>query len=205
MVMWSLIISVSVAILAISVGSGSGDTQMAYVHMAVSAAVSLTMALLAIREIRARVTTNQSRPAIAAASARFMGLVWTWGALALAVTYATGILHWKEWWQFFIAFFVAAGLSLFFSALLNKDAEKGTEDATILKIGRVLAYVQFFGMLTVMIGLVLDRKMPPNLKPNPGWEDWAGNHIFFFGALALASISAYAIRVQGETQSGASG
>jgi hypothetical protein len=196
MVLWMLIIAASVAILAISAGAASGDKQMSYVHMAVTAAVCLSLALMAIREIRAAVVANESQPSIAAKSARFMGLVWTWGALALVVTYATGILSWKEWWHFFLAFFVAAGLSLFFSALLNKDARAGTQDDTILRIGRILAYVQFFGMLVVMIGLVIDNKMPPNLKARSGWEDWAANHIFFFGALALAAISAYAIRVQ---------
>jgi len=196
MMFWMLIIAVSLAILAISAGATAGDKQMSYVHMAVTAAVCLSLALMAAREIRAAVIAGEPQSAIAAKSARFMGLVWTWGALALVITYATGILSWKEWWQFFLAFFVAAGFSLFFSALLNKDARTGTQNDTILRVGRILAYVQFFGMLAVMIGLIIDNKMPPNLKARSGWEDWAANHIFCFGALALAVISAYAIRVQ---------
>ena len=37
-----------------------------------------------------------------------MGLVWTWGAVALFVTY-NFILSWKEWFPFFMAFVLAAG------------------------------------------------------------------------------------------------
>ncbi|MEE8310044.1 MAG: hypothetical protein V3R34_06600 [Hyphomicrobium sp.] len=46
------------------------------------------------------------------------------------------------------------------------------------------------GMLITMIGLVIDDKMPRD----PQEPDWAANNIFFFGAAALALISANALR-----------
>ncbi len=43
-----------------------------------------------------------------------------------------------------------------------------------------------------MIGLIIDGKMTRFLVPRHG--DWAANNIFFGGALALAVISAYALK-----------
>jgi hypothetical protein len=201
MILWLVVFAVSIAVMAVSAGAKGLDPSMAYIHMAVAAFVSVILALLAIREILATARTDVTPTAVAAVAARYMGLLWSWGALGLLSTYATGILQWKEWWQFLIAFIVAAGLCLFFSAILKKDAETGNNDETFLKLGRVLTIVQFIGMLAVMIGLAIDGKMPPNLNARVGWEDWAANHIFFFGSLALASVSAAALKAQGKGMS----
>ena len=193
MIIWALGIAGSVALLAISAGGRGLDLRMAYVHMAIAAFVSIFIALTAIREARALHAQNASRSEIAASSARFMGLVWTWGALALVVTYGSGILSWHEWWQFFLAFFVAAGLCLFFSATLKKDADIKKDDETMLKLGHYLAVFQLIGMTIVIAGLLLDGKMTRFSAPRPGWEDWAANNIFFFGAVALVAISLVAL------------
>lgn len=199
MILWLLVFAISISIMAVSAGAQGLDTSMAYVHMAVAAFVSLVMALLAIREILSLARSGAGPAAVAACAARNMGFVWSWAALSLLITYGTGILRWKEWWQFLIAFIVAAGLSLFFAAILKKDAEAGDRDETFLRLGRILTIVQFIGMIAVMIGLTLDGKMPPNLNAKVGWEDWAANHVFFFGAIALAAISAIALRAQQAT------
>jgi hypothetical protein len=196
MVLWLLVFSISIAVMAVSAGAQGLNGAMAYVHMAVAAFVSLIMALLAIREILSLARTGAGPAAVATVAARNMGFVWSWGALGLLSTYGTGILRWTEWWQFLIAFVVAAGLCLFFAAILKKDAETGSRDETFLKLGRILTIVQFVGMVAVMLGLAIDGKMPPNLNARVGWEDWAANHIFFFGAMALAAISAIALRAQ---------
>lgn len=196
MILWLVVFAVSIAVMAVSAGAQGLDPRMAYIHMAVAAFVSVILALLAIREIFAAARSDIAPTAIAALAARYMGLLWSWGVLGLVSTYATGILQWKEWWQFLIAFIVAAGLCLFFSAILKRDADAGNSDETFLKLGRILTIVQFIGMLAVMIGLALDGKMPPNVNARPGWEDWAANHIFFFGSLALAAVSAAALKAQ---------
>ena len=122
-----------------------------------------------------------------------MGYVWVWGALGLLITYASGAAAWHEWLHFFLAFAVAGAAALFFANLLQRDGNAGKVDEAILKISRYLAYAQLFGMLAVMIGLLVDGKMTRFLIPRHG--DWAANNIFFFGALALAVISAYALKV----------
>ncbi|HUS97972.1 MAG TPA: hypothetical protein VMX97_14690 [Hyphomicrobiaceae bacterium] len=196
MFFWMTCIAASVALLAIGAGGGGQDWRFAYAHMAVAALVSVAFALIAIRETRALAGRNASRHEIAAVSAQFMGLVWSWCALALLTTYATGILSWKEWWLFFIAAAIVAGLCLFFAATLKKDATSGSDDETLLTLGRYLSMLQLGGMIVVVIGLLVDGKMTRFLNPRPGWEDWAANNIFFFGAIALAAISAAALKGQ---------
>jgi hypothetical protein len=122
-----------------------------------------------------------------------MGYVWAWGALGLVISYGSGIVDWHEWLTFFIAFAVFAVASLFFSKMLQRDADEGKEDEAILKAGRYLAWIQLVGMIAVVVGLIIDGKMTRFLVPRYG--DWAANNIFFFGAIAIGAISAYAIKV----------
>ena len=58
--------------------------------------------------------------------------------------------------------------------------------------GRLDERVAAIFFLVVMVGLLIDGKMTRFLVPRHG--DWAANNIFFFGALALAVISAYALK-----------
>ena len=198
MVFWMLTIGVSVALLVITAAAKPSAPHMAYAHMLIAAVVAIVFALIAIREIRSMVSTGASRPAVAAASARYMGFVWTWGALALLITYSIGILYWNEWWHFFLAFAAAAGLSLAFARMLQRDADAGKEDETILKLARYGGIAQLVGMLIVVFGLLIDGKMTRFLVERH--TDWAGNNIFFFGALALAAISGYSLKVSGRQE-----
>ena len=92
-----------------------------------------------------------------------------------------------------MAFAILAAASIFFSMTLKRDADAGKEDETLLKLGRYLAWGQLFGMIVVVAGLIIDGKMTRFLVPRHG--DWAANNIFFFGAVALGAISAYALKV----------
>jgi hypothetical protein len=201
MVFWMLSIAISVAFLVISAAAKASDLRMAYVHMFVAGLVCVVFALVAIRDTRKLVDDGASRAEISASSARYMSFIWIWGALALLISYGFGVVEWHEWWHFFLAFAVAGAAAMFFAMLLQRDADAGKTDETILKISRYIGYFQFFGMLAVMIGLVIDGKMTRFLVPRHG--DWAANNIFFFGALALAAISAYALKVSGDKNTAA--
>jgi uncharacterized membrane protein len=193
MIFWVTSIAVSVSLLVITAAMKSANPQMAYAHMAIAAVMAIVFALVAIRDTRQLAEAGGSRAAVAAQTARFMGYVWTWGALALVISYGSGVVSWHEWLTFFIAFAILAAASLFFSMLLQRDADQGKEDEALLKVGRYLAWAQFFGMIVVVIGFIIDGKMTRFLVPRYG--DWAANNIFFFGAIALAAISAYALKV----------
>jgi hypothetical protein len=43
------------------------------------------------------------------------------------------------------------------------------------------------------LGLIIDGKFPVTVSKHIEWQDWAANNIFFFGALALAAITANAL------------
>lgn len=193
MIFWLLSIPLSVALLVWAAAEKPGNPDMAYVHLAIACLSAICFALVAIRGTGKLVEANASRPAVSASSAWYMGYVWAWGTLGLLATYASGVAAWHEWLSFFAAFAVAGAAALFFANLLQKDANAGKTDDAILKVSRYLAYAQLFGMFLVMIGLLIDGKMTRFLVPRHG--DWAANNIFFFGALALAVISAHALKV----------
>lgn len=163
---------------------------MPLVHMAIAALVNAVMALFAVREDRVLKAAGANLSAQSSVAARNMSIVWLFGAAGLFLTYVF-ILSWKEWWHFTLAFAAVGLLCLGFSAMLAKDAAAGREDETMLKLARYLNIGQFAGMLITVIGLIVDGKMVRYL--NPRYEDWAGNNLFFFGALALAAISAQAL------------
>jgi hypothetical protein len=185
MVLWMLGMAICVSALFFTAAGRSANLQLAYAHMAIAATMSVIFAVMAIRECRAMLDAGAAPPEVSGNNAVYMGLVWAWGALMLFITYGTGILAWKEWWPFFIAFTVAGGLCLFLAVNLKKDT-------TMLRWARYLALIQFVAMIVVMLGLLIDGKMVRFL--NPRHTDWAANNIFFFGALALAAISGYALK-----------
>lgn len=151
--------------------------------------VNLVLAAVGIGERRSLGRAGAGRSAIESVTARAMGLIWLWGAAALVLVYNL-VLSWREWTHFSAAFAAAGLISLGFSALLAKDAEKGKEDATLLRLGRYFAIAQLVGMIATLIGLAVD---PDKEILHAVDSDWAGNGIFLFGALALALVSAYAL------------
>lgn len=179
---WMSALTVSIVLLVLSAA-----LKTPYVHMLVTAIMAISLALVALRESRLLRAAGKSASAIASSNARFMGYVWTWCAIALFMTY-NFVLSWKEWLPFFFAFVVAAGVCLYFSSSLNTDEAAGTSDPIMKKIGRYLTIAQVVGMLIVIVGLIVDGKMARFAKARPGWEDWAANNIFFFGAAALLAI-----------------
>ena len=183
--MWTLILAIGLSVMILSAGASVPGA-----FMAMTAFISLTFALLAVRENKSLRAAGKSLNIVAASTARYMGLVWVWGALGLFVTYMFVLPEWKDWWQFFLAFSVAGVLCLFFAATHARDATAGREDQTMLKLGRALAITQLAGTLITMAGLFLD---PKKHFLNVSKPEWAANSIFFFGALALAIISAYAL------------
>lgn len=175
----------------------AAGAEMHITHMALAAIMALILAFAALSDNQKALADSESPSAIASKNARYMGLVWSWGALVLAVTYGL-LLSWSEWWQFLIAFILLAGLCLFFSILLREEDNKlkadtnAQEDQTIHKIARFLAIFQLVGAVVAMLGLLIDGKMTRFM--NPRHTDWAANNVFFFGAMALAIISYLALR-----------
>lgn len=185
LMIWMGTLTVSICAVILSAAAGAPE-----IFMAVTAIISLFIALFAISQLRSLEAEGGSQSALAAASARFMGLVWTWGALALLVSYYFILEWWREWWHFLLAFAFVAVLSLFFASTMQRDADAKRDDKTLLKLGRYLTIAQLVGTIAAVAGLLID---PDKQFLNAERLDWAATNIFFFGALALAAISAYAL------------
>lgn len=173
----------------------SAAAVMPVVHTLMAALVAVTVASAGILENRGLYRQAASKHRIAASTARYMGLVWTWGALALFATYVPmfDILHWKEWLVFTLAFAAVAFLCLAFAVVIANDEKRDSGDSTMLTLAHYLSVGQLVGMGIAAIGLIIDGKFPVTVKTNLQWQDWAANNIFFFGALSLAAITANAL------------
>ncbi len=184
LVIWMLVFTISIC--GILVSSAIGEP---LVYLAMTGLVSLAIAGLAIRDIRSMHASGSPRAVLSASAARYMGLVWIWGALCIVATYFF-IVKWHEWWHFFLGAGAAGIICLLFATAIDRDVSAGRKDDTILKLARIMAGLQFVGMVAAMIGISLDpdKNLLTNRRP-----DWAAQATFFFGALALALISAQAL------------
>lgn len=185
-IVWIFLLALGLgAVITTAMANGPG------VHMGVAAGVAAVYAMRGILVHRGQVASGASRSAVASSNSMSMALVWLWGGLSVLVIY-TGILTWREWWQFALAFIVVGVISLGFAVMMGRDAAAGKEDATMLKLARNLTWGQLAGMIITMVGLAVDPGKR-FLIVRDRWEDWAANSIFFFGAAALAVLSAYAL------------
>jgi hypothetical protein len=182
--LWVTVLSIAVAATAYGAAIDAPKA-----HMALTAASALGLAGIALVERRRLAAAGTSETGLSAATATAMAAVWAWAALSLLVTYVF-ISAWGEWWQYVLGAGAVALLCLFFSATLSRDDDDGREDATMLSLARYLTIGQLVGMIIAMIGLLADAKMPRD----PAKPDWAACAVFFFGAAALAAISANALR-----------
>lgn len=182
--LWMIALTVSICMIVIAAAMGEPS-----LLLFMSGLVSLGVALLSVRENASLTAAGASRSAIAASTARNMGVIWLWGAIGILLIYLF-ILQWREWWQLFLGLAFVGVLSLFFGATLRRDAEAGRDDETMLKLGRYLTMAQLVGMVVTVVGLLIDpdKQIMQTTRP-----DWAANNIFICGAIALAAISAHAL------------
>jgi hypothetical protein len=185
LVVWMITLTVGICSIILSAASGTPE-----IYMAITALISIVIAFMAIKDQRDLEASGASASVISASTARYMGLVWTWGALALLVTYYFILPAWREWPHFFAGLAVVGVLCLFFASTLMGDSEKGKDDATMLKLGRYLTIAQLAGTAIAIAGLLID---PDKQFLNVKRLDWAAVNVFFFGAVALAAISAHAL------------
>lgn len=182
---WMIALTLSICAIILTAAVNSPG-----LHMLASGVVSVAFALTAINEHRALTAAGASRSEIGSSTARNTGLVWAWGALGILVTYAAILVNrWPEWPQFFIGFVIAAAASLVFSNMLNRDTEAGKIDNSVMAVGKALVALQLIAVILAVISMFFDGKFPRPVN----YPDWAACNIFFFGAIAIAAISANAL------------
>jgi hypothetical protein len=187
MIVWMLAIALSVAGLVLSAAARPGNVQMAYTHLMITAGMSVLFALLAVRKLIALRDAKASRSAIAAEGARSMGLVWSWAALVIVATYATGVMNWKEWQAHFMGFFAVGGVCLALATILDNSAAKSSEDEVMLTAVHYLAIGHLVAMVLVILGFLIDGQMTRFLVER--FTDWPAKNVMFFGAVGIAAIS----------------
>lgn len=185
LLIWMATLAIGICSLILSAASRQPT-----LYMAVTALVAIAIAAMALKDQQSLEDANASMSARSASTARYMGLVWAWGALALLVTYHFLFEAWREWPLFVAAFAAVAVLCLFFAAVLQRDADQGKEDETMLRLGRYLTIGQLAGTIITIAGLLID---PDKQFLNVKRLDWAATNVFFFGAIGLAAISASAL------------
>ncbi len=182
----------SVAVMILLVARRGDGVHMAYAHMGIAAIVATGFAVTFMRSNTALRETGARPSAVAAMTSRYVCYVWTWAALCLLTTYAFGIAVWREWLLFSVACLIVAGLAMVFASILQRDADEGRDDPTLLKLAHVMAIVLLAGMVATIIGLLVDGKMMRMFTPRFG--DWPANNVFFFGALSVAAITGFALK-----------
>ncbi len=182
---WMISLTLSLCTIILAAGAN-----MPGLHMAASGAVSLIFSVLAIREHNALVAAGANKFTIGGSTARHIGLVWAWGALGIFVTYFLILeQRWPEWPGFFTGFILAGAGCLLFAGMLDRDAQEGSKDQSVMKFGRTLVALQLAGVVVGVVSLLVDGKFPRDASH----ADWAACNIFFFGALAIIAISLNAL------------
>lgn len=185
MIVWGIAFTVSLGAMLLTAGA-----RMPLVHLSLAALVTLGIAFVSIMENQKLRHEGASKAAVASATARNMGFIYIWAALVIALTYSS-LLQWHEWWHWLIGFALVGAMCIFYSNILNRDAESGKEDAALINVGNKATWLQLIGMIVAIVGMLVDGKLSRYV--NPKMMDWAAQNTFFAGAVGLAVLSAYVL------------
>lgn len=192
---WVVGVGVNVSLLALLAW-----TQSYYLHLIIAAAIPTAIAQSLYNPPPGLGPTAADPASKAADGLRHMAGLWSWGALALIVIYASSILTWREYGRFVIVFTMLASACLVLATQVVKAEDKPAENATLLNGIRIGAIVSCVGLAIVAVGLlihdgrafrlggkVINGQLP--VTQREGWQDWAGNQIFFYGALCVSALA----------------
>jgi hypothetical protein len=193
MIIWMLAIGLSVAGMIVAAAARTGNVNMAYAHLVIAACMGIFFALDGVRRVNALAIEKMPRATVAAEGIRATGMIWIWASVVIVLTYATGILSWKEWLPHFIGMFFGAGICLLVATSLANAAVSGSDDQTMMTVGRILLVIELVAMLAVMFGFMLDGQMKRFLVER--FTDWPAKNVMFCGALAIAAISGATLKL----------
>jgi hypothetical protein len=194
---WALGMISSVILLVVAAATRSH-----WLHMLLAGLVPLFMLVTYRRDLRA---SARAPDQIAALSCRYMGIVLSWGALAMLVVYGSATLQWREWWHFLVGFIVAAAIAFWAADRITATGDRAGDGVRRRDIVQIAMLVIAIGLAVTVLGLVLHTGRAWQLGgklvsfetvagQRVGWQDWSANHVFFFGAIATAvvAVRAYA-------------
>jgi hypothetical protein len=139
----------------------------------------------------ASVTMNAAPAVAARRNARLMAITYAWGAAAMLAAYTLTGLRWYHAWQYGLAMTLLAALLFLYAIDIGREGSRLRQPPFLLG-ALSLTVVQGAGALVGALFLIVSGKLA---TPRP---DWAANHIFFAGGLAIAALSAIAAITQGK-------
>ena len=197
---WAVGVTVNVGLLALLAWS-----QSTYLHLFIAAAIPSAIVQSHWQNTSGVGATPGDIPGKAIDALRHMAGVWSWGALALIVTYGSAILTWREYGRFVVVFTLLASGCLVLASLLSKPASSLRHDARLLQVARIGSMMTCAGLAIVAVGLlvhdgrgfrfggkVINAQLA--LTQRDDWQDWAASHVFFYGAIAVSVIAWKAMR-----------
>ena len=193
MLIWVIGFAFSISVLALTAG---GNAQS--LHLTICAVIALAIAFSAAIEIGKAQSVGQSRSIIAAAVARYMGLLWAWSAVAISVTYAL-VLSWVNWLPIFLILMLGSSTCLFVARILDREAVAKAPDQRIINLVRFVAWSKFGATCLAIGGLLAAGKLGPD--GFGGQSRWAAMNILLCTAIGLAVISGYALMSRDATRS----
>jgi len=125
----------------------------------------------------------------ASANARFMGFAYGWGSLSMATMYYLTDLYWYHAYQYSIYMAIPAVVSIIFARTLRSSKGSGHTQGN-LKLSMYLTVFQALAMIGIVGYLLMSGKLEIIRK------DWAADHVFLWGCLAILGLSILALAVQ---------
>lgn len=149
----------------------------------ITALLFLNIAVIAQRDFESAAKSAAGSFELAAAGARYSGLIWTFAALALSTIYWS-VLDWPAGnaWTGYLA--AGAIFCLAFGNLCTSRAAYEIGPQRILSLARLLGFMQVSAALAAICALVWTGKLGSVAA------DWVANSIVLFAAAALAITSA---------------
>jgi hypothetical protein len=183
-------LSIFVGVLATSRGAG--------VPLALAMglfALQVLFALARINEPLWRTSSGRSADADWAWSNTVLAaLVYAWGATAMFAIYSLSGLAWRHWWQYGAAMTLLACMALLCAHHLAEDRGhlKRATSLNVLMAVTVAQAVAVAGGLAYLVG---------SGKLHTAKADWAANHVFIAGGIAIALISIVSLLAHRRQQS----
>jgi hypothetical protein len=128
-------------------------------------------------------------PVAARRNARLMALTYSWGAIAMLTAYTLTGLRWYHAWQYGLAMALLGGLLFLYAVAIGREGSR-LRQRPFLVGALQLATVQGAAALGGVLFLIGSGKLG---RPK---ADWAANHIFLAGGVAIVALSAIAAATQ---------
>ncbi len=183
MIIWVLALAAGVAGMAITTAMEAKTA-----HVLATAFASTAIVAAAVHEHRSAAVMGASRYSLAAISARFIGMLWTWSGIATFVIYGF-VLDWPHWVTGVYTMFTCAVMYLFMALILDREATAATPDPRAASLVSVLTKCTF-AMAAVLLGLLLAVQRYPDLVADSG-DAWAALNLAISTVVGLLSLSGY--------------